>query len=131
MFFRKKPDRLDAPALVSQILALIASDETLSRPLYLSEIKSEKDTESLGLGPLIYIWNENRAAGSFSVSVNGKTVGHLLEAVVPRSHPEFGAMRDEIMGHLAESSRQAVIALCKRLGAYPSEVFAPDLSGTP
>ena len=53
-------------------------------PVYLPGIRSEAECDELGLWPLIYIWNVDRVAGTFSLSVNGKAIAYLLEPFVPR-----------------------------------------------
>ncbi|EPO0667257.1 TPA: hypothetical protein ACNO4N_005738 [Salmonella enterica subsp. enterica serovar Newport] len=82
-FFRKKRPETGpgqgSSITAKQFIALTLSDEKLSMPVYLPGIRNEDDCENIGLGPLIYIWNVDRAAGTFSLSVNGNAIGHLLE----------------------------------------------------
>lgn len=91
-FFRKKRSetetRQDSSITAKQFIALTLSDGKLSMPTYIPGIRNESDCEDIGLGPLIYIWNVDRAAGTFSLSVNGKAIAHLLEPYVPRDDPE-------------------------------------------
>ncbi|WP_410012753.1 hypothetical protein [Sodalis sp. C49] len=90
-FFRKKRPETEpgqgSSITAKQFIALTLSDEKLSMPVYLPGIRNEDDCEDIGLGPLIYIWNVDRAAGTFSLSVNGKAIAHLLEPFVPRDNP--------------------------------------------
>ncbi len=126
MFFRKKKPAVDEHKIVSSLLSLIINDQVLSNPVYLEEIKTENDGDALGIAPLVYIWNENREAGTFSVSVNGKAVAHLLESFVPRKHKGFTKMRDEAMLALSKTSKETIVSLCGQLGVYPSQLFLPD-----
>lgn len=119
----RKQEKLDAHQIVASLLSFIINDEALSVPVYLEEIKSEQDADALGLTPAVYVWNENRDTGSFTVSVNGKTIGHLLEGVVPREHSQFNAIRDEVMVALSISSKATIVSICERLGAFPSDIF--------
>lgn len=99
-FKKKKPDAEpgQAPRLTAQqFIALTLSDEKLSMPVYLPGIRSKAECDELGLWPLIYIWNVDRAAGTFSLSVNGKVIAHLLEPFVPREDPAYVEIRDEAM----------------------------------
>ncbi|EAA2596679.1 hypothetical protein DNM18_25520 [Salmonella enterica subsp. enterica] len=112
-FFRKKRPET-GPGQVSSITAkqfiiLTLSDEKLSMPVYLPGIRNEDDCENIGLGPLIYIWNVDRAVGTFSLSVNGNAIGHLLEPFVPRDNPAYVEIRDEAMKVIAEVSTQSVL----------------------
>ena len=89
-FKNRKPEAEtgQGPRLTAnQFIALTLSDEKLTMPVYLPGISSETECEGLGLWPLIYIWNVDRAVGTFSLSVNGKAMAHLLEPFVPREDP--------------------------------------------
>ena len=123
MFFKKKEKELDKHQIVSSLLSYIINDKKLSYPLYLHEITCEEDAENLGLYPIVYVWNENREAGSFSISINGKAVGHLLEAVVPREHSQFNTIRDETMLALSKAANESVVSTCEAAGLYPSDLF--------
>jgi len=83
-------------------LSFISNNSKLSKPLYLKQIQSETDVNSLELTPLIYVWNENRKTGLFTVSVNGKTVDYLLEGIVSKEHSQFNAIRDEAISALSK-----------------------------
>jgi hypothetical protein len=124
MFFRKKKSVPDHSQIVRSLVACIVKDEALGTPVYLPDVRSERDADNLGVAPVIYIWNEDRRAGSFTVSVNGKAVAHLLEGAVPRSDPRFNPIRDEVMKILADNSRATVLELCESFGAFPSDIFA-------
>ena len=123
MFFRKKQTGPDSTQIVKSLVTYIIGDVQLGTPVYLPDVRSERDADGLGLAPVIYIWNENRGAGSFTVSVNGKAVAHLLEGAVPRSDARFTAIRDEVMRMLADVAKTSVIETCQRVGAFPSELF--------
>jgi hypothetical protein len=123
MFFRKKEKPVNQREVVNGLLAYILSKDSLSIPHYMEEVKSEADAEKLGIAPVAYIWNENREAGLFNVSINGKAIAHLLEAIVPRDHSDFRSIRDEVMRALAASSRATVVKTCQSTGKFPSELF--------
>ncbi|EID3015170.1 hypothetical protein LB105_005163 [Salmonella enterica] len=112
-FFRKKRPETGSgqgsSITAKQFIALTLSDEKLSMPVYLPGIRNEDDCENIGLGPLIYIWNVDRAVGTFSLSVNGNAIGHLLEPFVPRDNPAYVEIRDEAMKVIAEVSTQSVL----------------------
>lgn len=110
--------------IVQQLLAAIFSHETLSKPIYCSYVRSEADASRLSADlPLIYIWNEDRQCGSFSISVNGPIVGSILEQKVPRSDASFERIRDEAMRVIRDVSQGSVVSTCQKLGALPSDLF--------
>ncbi|MFZ4148136.1 hypothetical protein ACEV7C_12135 [Enterobacter ludwigii] len=126
-FFKKtKPDAElgQGPRLTAkQFIALTLSDEKLSMPVYLPGICSEAECDEMGLWPLIYIWNVDRATGTFSLSVNGKAIAHLLEPLVPREDPAYVEIRDEV---ISESSTRSVLATVEKTGLMPDVLFAYD-----
>ncbi|MBA0219742.1 hypothetical protein H4F33_17760 [Pectobacterium brasiliense] len=127
-FFRKKraetEPRQDSSITAKQFIALTLSDEKLSMPVYLPGILNEDDCEDIGPGPLIYIWNVDRVAGTFSLSVNGKAIGYLLEPFVPRDNPAYVEIRDEAMKVIAEASTQSVLTTIEKTGLMPDILFA-------
>ncbi|MCU7369295.1 hypothetical protein RAC90_10270 [Pantoea sp. CS_6] len=127
-FLRKKRPETepgqDCSITAKQFIALTLSDEKLSMPVYLPGIRNEDDCENIGLGPLIYIWNVDPAAGTFSLSVNGKAIGHLLEPFVPRDNPAYVEIRDEAMKVIAEVSTQSVLKTIEKTGIMPDTLFA-------
>ncbi len=123
MIFGTKEKKLDTHEITTKMLSLIINDQSLSLPVYLPQIKSEDQAAEIGLGPLVYIWNEDRTKGTFSVSVNGQTVAHLLESIVHRKHSQFNEIRDEIMSVLSKTSQAMIINYCEESGAFPSEIF--------
>lgn len=129
-FFKKtKPDAElgQGPRLTAkQFIALTLSDEKLSMPVYLPGIRSEAECDEMGLLPLIYIWNVDRATGTFSLSVNGKAIAHLLEPLVPREDPTYVEIRDEAMKVISESSTRSVLATVEKTGLMPDVLFAYD-----
>lgn len=129
-FFKKtKPDAElgQGPRLTAkQFIALTLSDEKLSMPVYLPGIRSEAECDEMGLWPLIYIWNVDRATGTFSLSVNGKAIAHLLEPLVPREDPAYVEIRDEAMKVISESSTRSVLATVEKTGLMPDVLFAHD-----
>ncbi|NBJ33113.1 hypothetical protein GE191_05420 [Serratia fonticola] len=127
-FFRKKRPETKpgqgSSITAKQFITLTLSDEKLSMPVYLPGIRNEDDCEDIGLAPLIYIWNVDRAAGTFSLSVNGKAIAHLLEPFVPRDNPAYVEIRDEVMKVIAEVSTQSVLATIEKTGLMPDVLFA-------
>lgn len=79
-------------------------------PVYRPGIRSEGECDELGLWPLIYIGNVDRAAGTFTLSVNGKAIAHLLEPFVLREDPAYLEIRDEAMKVISETSTRSVLA---------------------
>lgn len=122
MFFRRKEAEIDNKTIVSAMLSSMMNDQLLV-PVYINDMKTEADAEQLGIVPVVYVWNENRAVGSFSISVNGKAVGHLLEVLVPRSHSKFAPIRDEVMAVVSQVSQETVVSTCRKMGGFPSEIF--------
>ncbi|MBD9721515.1 hypothetical protein IB240_24255 [Raoultella sp. RLT01] len=127
-FFRKQRPETEpgqgSSITAKQFIALTLSDEKLSMPVYLPGIRNEDDCENIGLGPLIYIWNLGRTAGTFSLSVNGNAIGHLLETFVPRDNPAYVEIRDEAMKVIAEVSTQSVLTTIEKTGLMPDILFA-------
>lgn len=121
--FKKKYDPIEQKALVTDFLSLILNNEKLSMPVYVHDIETEQDAEEKEILPLIYLWNENRENNSFSLSVNGKIVGYLLEPFCSREHPQFAEIRDETMRVLSIASQKAVVSACEESGGFPSELF--------
>ena len=127
-FFRKKRPETEpgqgSSITAKQFIALTLSDEKLSMPVYLPGIRNEDDCEDIGLGPLIYIWNVDRTAGTFSLSINGKAIAHLLEPFVARDNPAYVEIRDEAMKVIAEVSTQSVLTTIEKTGLMPDILFA-------
>jgi hypothetical protein len=111
-------------SVVQFVLQEIFDDERLSRLVFCKEVTSEADTEALaGSLPLIYIWNEDRQRGTFSISINGPILDGLIETLLPRDHPSFKRVRDEVTSVLAIATQRAVVSTCEKAGALPSDVF--------
>lgn len=110
--------------IVQFVLQQVFKDDNLSRPRYCTEVKSECDANRLSDAlPLIYIWNEDRIKGTFSISVNGGLLEFLLEAVVPRSSASFNKIRDEAISVISNASQTSVVSTCEKLGAFASDIF--------
>ncbi len=108
--------------VVTKILSQVINDELLGTPVYVREIRSEADAENCTeFLPLIYIWNEERARRTFSISINGSLVAALLEALCHRSDPQFITRRDEIMKVLSIVSRNSILETCRQLSCMPSD----------
>ncbi|QXB07802.1 hypothetical protein I6L80_21240 (plasmid) [Providencia rettgeri] len=101
-------------------LTMILNDEVLMLPCYLPEIKSEADSQNLGIGPLIYIWNYNDTTKTYSLSVNGKCIAHLLEGYIPREHHFFNQIRDEAMKVVMDISLSTI----KKIPISPDILFS-------
>jgi hypothetical protein len=129
-FFKKiRPDAepWQSPRLTAnQFIALTLSDEKLLMPVYLPGIRSEAECDELGLWPLIYILNVDRSAGTFSLSVNGNAIAHLLEPFVPREDPAYVEIRDEAMKVISGASTRSVLATIEKTGLMPDVLFAYD-----
>lgn len=127
-FFKKKKTDAEpgqGPRLTAkQLIALTLSDEKLSMPVYLPGTCSEAECDELGLWPLIYIWDMDRSAGTFSLSVNGKAIAHLLEPFVPREDPAYAEIRDEAMKVISGASTRSVLAMVEKTGLMPDVLFA-------
>lgn len=111
---------------VEQFITLILNDERLMLPIYIPEFRLISDSEKLGIGPLVYIWNVNHDTNSFSLSVNGNCVAHLLETFVSRDAPEFVEFRDKAMSAVSEASLPAVQRLVYESGLMPDVLFSHD-----
>ncbi len=128
-FFKRKKNEVHTETILKQFIAMTLSDETLSMPVHLPEIQNEADTDNLGIGPLIYIWNVDHAAGTYRLSVNGKAVGYLLEPLIPRSDPSFAEVRDRAMHVILELSKSSVSAAVEKTGVMPDLLFARSNRG--
>ena len=114
--------------IVKTVVGWLFSDIAISHPLYCPQVKSEKDGEKLtDKLPLVYIWNENKTVGSFSLSINGSIVGETLENLLPRSDPSFVVIRDQIMETVRKLAIDSVISTCEKVGALPSVVFSKEV----
>ncbi len=123
--FKTKEEKINSHELVSNLLSYIIHDEMLSTPVYLSEVKTFEDAHSIGVAPVIYIWNEDRDIGSYTVSVNGDAVAHLLEGALPRKHSQFNTVRDEVIAALTRMVSATIASVCENTGAFPSDLFSP------
>lgn len=112
-----------------QFAALLLNDERLMMPVYLPEICNESDGDNLGVGPLVYIWNVDYAARSFSLSVNGKCVSHLLKTFIAREDAEFEVIRDETMRIISDLSLRSVQTTIQETGVMPDVLFAYQPAG--
>jgi len=116
---------MDRKEIIQTVIGWMFNDVAISQPLYSPQIKSEKDGEKYSdTLPLIYIWNEKKKTGSFSVSINGPIVGEALEHLMPRSDPSFALTRDEIMEIVREVAIKSILNTCEKVGALPSIVFS-------
>jgi hypothetical protein len=117
---------IDSQEIARQLLTVISNDTMLCTPVYLEEIESEHEVETWEDAPLVYLWNEDRQTGSFSLSVNGKLVEERLETLVPREHEQFELIRDGVINAIAQTAQNSVVETCEQLGAYPSKIFGKN-----
>lgn len=117
-------------ALAAGIIQEVLNSADLHRPVYRPDIKSEAQTTTTPL-PLAYVWNEDRTRGSFTVSINGRIVGRLLEERLPRSDPRFTMVRDYLISMLGKVINGSVVDSCTHFRAMPSALFSlgPDEAG--
>lgn len=76
---------------------------------------------------VIYIWNVDRAAGSFSLSVNGKAIAQLLETFVSHKDPAYVEIRDEAMKMISEASTQSVLSTIEKTALMSDILFAYEV----
>ena len=106
------------------ILEAVLNTAELHQPVYRSDIKTEAQADAAPDLPLVYIWNENLVRGSFSVSVNGRVIGAILERQLPRTDAAFTEVRDYILDAVRRASRDSVVATCQRRRCGPSKIFS-------
>jgi hypothetical protein len=102
----------DQDPIVTKVINEILKDESLWTPVYRADLRAEDDVRKINDLPLVYIWNENRASGSCTVSVNGAKIKNLLEKHVDRSDDRFAHYRDKISAIVAEVSNESVVETC-------------------
>ena len=110
--------------IVRELMLMILTDTRLSTPVFLHEVKSVSDGESLGSSPVVYVWNEDPKAGSYTLSVNGTAIASLLESVIPRSDNRFEAVTETVFESLLQKSLSTVTKICEDTGELPSALFA-------
>ncbi len=109
--------------IVLKCLSIILNDEILFKPVYLKELKTEEEAEIIDELPLVYLWNEDINNGTFSLSINGRIIGRMLESYCSRNDPKFVPRRDEITNVLSDVSKKSVVNICSRLRISPSKIF--------
>lgn len=114
---------INSQDVARQLLTEISNDPMLCTPVYLENIATEHDVDAQEDAPLVYLWNEDRETGGFSLSVNGKLVEERLEKLVPRDHDQFELIRDGVINAIAQTAQSSVVKTCEQLGAYPSDIF--------
>lgn len=117
-------DQEEIEKVFNEIWNYVFNSRELSTPVYLPQIKTEKDAESMENLPFVYIWNENREAGSFSLSINGGILGGLIEEYVTRETSDFYVFQEMLMEQFSKVFQESVIGLCQKHGRFPSEIFA-------
>ncbi|MFT0533163.1 hypothetical protein ACMHYJ_10120 [Castellaniella hirudinis] len=123
--FKKKLPPVDTHQKVQDFLTLAAADPgNLLKPRYVGWLRDEAHAAACrDQLPMLYVWNEDAGAGTFSYTVNGTVVGFLLEALLPREHPQFVEVRDELMRVLKDVTMDAMVYTCKEVGLMPSQVL--------
>lgn len=107
------------------ILNTILSDPKLCFPRYRADIKTEAQANEATDLPLVYTWNEivkDSQLLGFSLSVNGKIIGSMLEKQVPRTDPTFTRLRDFIINLLAKAQNNTVQNLCQQFQRTPRQL---------
>jgi hypothetical protein len=116
---------MDEYELINAVVTRLYNDREISQPVYFPELKTEAQAEQMADElPLIYVWNEDPARGSCSISVNGSVVAAALNEYLPRTHARFGPVRDRILVLLKEVAVPTVVKTCETLQALPSQVFS-------
>lgn len=110
--------------VVSEILSLIINDKKLIEPFYLKEIKSEEDcNNSHGKSPLVFLWSNQDHNNYFSITINGKFLGGIMELFCERSDPGFADIRDEVSLVLSQVSARVVDEIVEETKVSPKEIF--------
>lgn len=123
--FKKKLPPVDTRQKVQDFLTLAAANPgDLMKPRYVGWLRDEAHADACSDQlPMLYVWNEDTQAGTFSYTVNGSLVSSLLETLLPREHPQFAAVRDELMRVLKEVTLDAMLHGCSEVGLMPSQVL--------
>ncbi len=128
-FNRKGSGNPNKNPIASEILSLIINDKNLSIPIFIEEIRIEQDVDNYnGQLPLVYVWSNKQYNNSFSLSVNGKLVGGILELFCERNDPNFVEIKNEVLTVISDTSRDLVSEICRNTGKLPSEIFAKRVS---
>ena len=117
-------DRAETGAVFTEIWNYVFNNQELSTPVYLSQIKTERDVEHISNLPFVYIWNENKEIGSFSISINGGILGGLIEKYVTRETSDFYVFQEMLMEKFSKVFQESVISLCQKQNSFPSEIFS-------
>lgn len=111
--------------IIESMLSVIINDDYLSKPVFVNGIYNRDEDHQFGtLYPLTYVWNEQiNDAGdmTFSISINGRVVGSMLQKIVPRSNDSFTIIRDELMRVLNQIGKKIVLEFSEKMSLYPSE----------
>jgi hypothetical protein len=120
---------LNKQEIITKLLSVVLNDPNIHTPVYLDFLHTEQECESfmnsIDSNPLVYIWNENKELGTYSVSVSGKEVKYWLEKLnlVKQDHPQFNEIRDEAMLVISKVSDQAINSVCSKSGLFPSDIY--------
>lgn len=126
--FRKRLNAEARKKLVERLLQTLMSDEAIMQPLFCPFIRRESDGEQNSYRlPLIYIWENADLKDSLSVSINGPIVGETLEHFLPRSSPDFLAVRDEAFDALLNTVPKSIMQTCDQLGLHPKELYSFEI----
>ncbi len=123
-WFGKKPAPVEP--ILEAFMGLLAEDADLLMPrVFLGRIEQAEIERRIGLAPAVYVWNEDWGRKSFSLSVNGKAFGHLLESIIPRTDPRFAAVRDRALAMVSERAKASLVNTCSIMGCMPSDMLPP------
>lgn len=123
-FFYYMNTEVNNQEVARELLTEISNDPELCTPVYFENISIEHEVEEQEDAPLVYLWNEDRQTGGFSLSVNGKLVEERLEKLVPRDHEQFELILDGVINAIAQTAQSSVVKTCEQLDAYPSDIFS-------
>jgi hypothetical protein len=62
-------------------------------------------------------------AGTYSLSINGKVMGYLLEVLLPRSSPSSSTIRNMAIQIISEPSKDSVSKNIQETGLMPDLLF--------
>lgn len=109
-----------------QLAGMLVTDfmnQGIAEPQFCAFLRTEADIRgNENRIPLVYVWNENRQKGSFTVSVNGAKVAQFLEAQISRDNPRFSRVRDMAINVMAEAANNTLLKVCQKARMFPSQL---------
>lgn len=123
-FFARNPSDEEIEPILFALMRRIEEDEDLLLPRSIvGRLGGDEIAERIGVTPMIYAWNEDYVRKTFSLSVNGKAIAHVLEGIIPRTDPRFAPARAAASARIAAQARAAAAKSCVATGLMPSQVF--------